>query len=55
MTYVNCPGCGGRLLEAEEGSSVRLKCNKCGRILKVKIDDDTITLINETKREDKNK
>ncbi len=44
MTYINCPVCGGRLLEGEEGSCVKLKCNKCGKLVRVKIKNGEVIL-----------
>ena len=55
MQFVNCPSCGGRLMEGEDGSRVRVKCNKCGKLVNVGIDRERITVcLQETgKRETK--
>ena len=44
MKFVNCPQCGHKLLEGENGSIVNVKCNKCKSIVSVKLHDDTVTL-----------
>lgn len=44
MIYVNCPHCGGRLLEGEEGSHVVIKCVKCNSLFEVVIDKERIEI-----------
>lgn len=45
MKFVNCPQCGRKLLEGENGSSVTVKCNKCKSIVKVNLcADDSVQL-----------
>lgn len=45
MIFVNCPLCGQRLIEGKYGSAVRLKCSKCGEIIRVVIKEDGITIL----------
>lgn len=44
MKYVNCPVCGGKLLEGEEGSRVVVKCAKCGRLSEAVIGGESVTV-----------
>ena len=44
MIYVNCPRCGGRLLEGEEGSHVVIKCVKCNGLFEVVIKKEQIEI-----------
>lgn len=44
MKYVNCPVCGGKLLEGEEGSRVVVKCAKCGRLAEAVIGGESVTV-----------
>lgn len=44
MKFVNCPKCGHKLLEGENGSFVNVKCNKCKSIVSVKIQGDSVSL-----------
>lgn len=44
MKYINCPQCGGRLLEGEEGSHVAIKCAKCGTVFEVFIGKEQIEI-----------
>ena len=49
MVYINCPKCGHKLMEVETGSSlVRIKCGKCGKIIKASVRANEVTIeINE--------
>lgn len=47
MKYVNCPVCGGKLLEGEEGSRVVVKCAKCGRLAEAVIGGESVTVPSE--------
>ena len=40
MKFVNCPHCGHKLLEGENGSSVNVKCSKCKSVVNVILDAD---------------
>lgn len=44
MKYIYCPQCGRKLLEGEEGSSVQVKCTKCGLLVKASIAASEINL-----------
>ena len=44
MKYVNCPQCGHKLLEGEQGSCVVVKCNKCKSIVQVTIQSNAVKL-----------
>ncbi len=45
MTYVNCPKCGHKLLEGEDGSKVQVKCNKCKSIVNVSIQSSGVSVV----------
>ncbi len=45
MKFVNCPICGHKLLEGDDGSVVKVKCNKCKSIVEVGIFKDNITVV----------
>lgn len=49
MVFINCPLCGQRLLEGDEGSHVQIKCTKCGNVAKVKIGHENISIENKVK------
>ena len=51
MIFVSCPACGQKLLEGEAGSRVRLKCNKCGGIVEVKLEEAGVNLTVKEKKE----
>lgn len=38
MKYVNCPNCGSKLFEGEEGSHIILKCSRCNKLFEAYID-----------------
>lgn len=44
MKFVNCPLCGHKLLEGENGSNVKVKCNKCKSVVNVTLNDDSVSL-----------
>ncbi len=45
MKFVYCPICGHKLLEGQDGSNVKVKCNKCKSIIEVSILKEHITVI----------
>ena len=44
MKFINCPSCGHKLLEGENGSTVNVKCNKCKSIVHVNLRNDMVHL-----------
>lgn len=44
MKLVYCPVCGGKLLEGESNSKVKIKCNKCKSIQCVVICSDKVEI-----------
>lgn len=58
MKYINCPMCGSRLFEGEDGSHIVLKCGKCGRLFEASVEEGSVFVAlrskqkeSETKRE----
>ena len=45
MKYVNCPICGHKLLEGDDYSRVRVKCNKCKTIAEVFIGEKGVEVL----------
>lgn len=44
MKIIFCPVCGGKLLEGEADSTVKVKCNKCKSIQLVEICKDKVEI-----------
>lgn len=44
MKHVNCPNCGCKLFDGDEGSHVILKCCKCNKLFEVTIDTSSIVV-----------
>lgn len=44
MKYINCPICGHKLLEGNDNSLVRVKCNKCKAVVEVAISSGAVAL-----------
>ena len=38
MKHVNCPNCGRKLFDGDEGSHVIVKCCKCGKLFEVTVE-----------------
>ena len=49
MKYINCPNCGCKLFEGDEGSHIILKCSKCNRLFEVTVDSSSIVVISKSK------
>ena len=54
MMFVNCPLCGQKLMQGKGGSCVQVKCNKCGKILIVEIDNISVTVTFQNTKENSN-
>ena len=49
MKHINCPNCGGKLFDGDEGSHVILKCCKCGNLFEVTVDSSSIVAVEKSK------
>ena len=48
MKYINCPNCGSRLLEGDDGSHIVLKCCKCSKLFEVTVNMAGVSVIPKT-------
>ena len=44
MKYINCPNCGNKLFEGEEGSHIILKCTKCSKLFEATIERQRVVV-----------
>lgn len=49
MKYVNCPNCGSKLFEGEEGSHIILKCSKCNKLFEATIEMTSVSVRSRSK------
>ena len=49
MKHVNCPNCGRKLFDGDEGSHVIVKCCKCGKLFEVTVEISSIVVVDKTK------
>lgn len=45
MKYVNCPNCGSKLFEGENGSHIVLKCSKCNKLYEATVEQSSVVVI----------
>lgn len=45
MKYVNCPNCGRKLFEGENGSHIILKCSKCNKLYEVTVEQSGVNVV----------
>lgn len=45
MKYVNCPNCGSKLFEGENGSHIVLKCSKCNKLFEATVEQSSVVVI----------
>lgn len=49
MKYINCPNCGCKLFEGDEGTHIILKCSKCSKLFEVTVEPLSIVVISKSK------
>ena len=45
MKHINCPNCGCKLFDGDEGSHIILKCCKSNNLFEVKVDSQASLLL----------
>lgn len=49
MVFVTCPKCGRKVCQAENGSTVKILCQKCRHTLMAEVADDKVLVSDLTK------
>ena len=49
MRHINCPNCGCKLFDGDEGSHIIVKCCKCGKLFEATVDTDSVVVVLKSK------
>lgn len=49
MKFVNCPVCGCKLFEGEDGSHIILKCSKCSKLFEATVESSSVIVLLRSK------
>lgn len=47
--HINCPNCGSKLFDGDEGSHIILKCCKCNNLFEVTVDSSSVVVVAKSK------
>lgn len=49
MKHINCPNCGCKLFDGDDGSHIIIKCCKCGKLFEATVNEDSVVVVLKSK------